>query len=169
MNATKRMHFARFTAALGALGLAAAASLGAACQSFVAPPEPAIDGLQSGVLSDVNAPLRLRFSKPIDPATLRVKVVKLEVDNEGNLPDERPEPVDLAPLYSHDPDDGDKAGKSSFEENDQSFVITPLARFPVGTKSWKEFRIGARRVETRFWWKVREAWAYITLSSLTTS
>lgn len=29
-------------------------------------------------------------------------------------------------------------------------------RFPVGTKSWKEFRIGARRVETRFWWKVRE-------------
>lgn len=29
-------------------------------------------------------------------------------------------------------------------------------RFPVGTKSWKEFRVGGRRVETRFWWKVRE-------------
>ena len=136
MNATKTktMHFARFTAALGALGLAAITGLGAACQSFEAPPEPSIDGLQSGVLSDVNAPLRLRFSKPIDPATLRVKVVRYETDDEGNLPDERPEPQELAPLFSHDPDEGDKAGKSSIEENDQSFIVTPLARFPVGTK-----------------------------------
>lgn len=136
MNATKTktMHFTRFTAALGALGLAAITGLGAACQSFEAPPEPSIDGLQSGVLSDVNAPLRLRFSKPIDPATLRVKVVRYETDDEGNLPDERPEPQELAPLFSHDPDEGDKAGKSSIEENDQSFIVTPLARFPVGTK-----------------------------------
>lgn len=29
-------------------------------------------------------------------------------------------------------------------------------RFPVGTKAWKEFRVGGRRVETRFLWKNRD-------------
>ncbi len=27
-------------------------------------------------------------------------------------------------------------------------------RFPVGTKAWKEFRLGDRKIETRFFWKV---------------
>jgi hypothetical protein len=29
-------------------------------------------------------------------------------------------------------------------------------RFPVGTKAWKEFKVGGRLVETRFLWKVRD-------------
>lgn len=29
-------------------------------------------------------------------------------------------------------------------------------KFPVGTKAWKEIRKGARKIETRFFWKVRE-------------
>jgi hypothetical protein len=33
--------------------------------------------------------------------------------------------------------------------------------FPIGTKLWKEFAFGSRRVETRFLWKVGEAeWAF---------
>jgi hypothetical protein len=33
--------------------------------------------------------------------------------------------------------------------------------FPVGTKFWKEFQFGGRRVETRFMWKAREdAWVF---------
>jgi hypothetical protein len=27
--------------------------------------------------------------------------------------------------------------------------------FPIGTKVWKEFRVGEKRIETRFYWKVR--------------
>jgi hypothetical protein len=114
-----------FVAALGVAG---------ACQEFVAPPEPEIEGLQSGVLTDVNAPLTLRFSKPIDPGTLRVKIVKLEFSQEGDLPDETQDPQPLQPIYSHDPDDGDKLGKSEMLDEDRALRITPLARFPVGTK-----------------------------------
>src|SRR5262249_2715497 len=29
-------------------------------------------------------------------------------------------------------------------------------RFPVGTKAWKEFRHGARKIETRFFWKAKD-------------
>lgn len=130
----KRMHITRFASLLAVAGL----GLAAACQSFVSPPEPAIEGLASGLLSDVNAPLVLRFSKPIDPATLRVKIIKLETDLEGNLADEVPvpggEPVELPSIYAHDPDAGDKLGKSELVDDDRAFRITPLARFPVGTK-----------------------------------
>src|SRR5262249_28271401 len=29
-------------------------------------------------------------------------------------------------------------------------------RFPVGTKAWKEFRHGAHKIETRFFWKAKD-------------
>lgn len=35
--------------------------------------------------------------------------------------------------------------------------------FPVGTKTWKEFRVGGKRIETRFYWKVSASqWAWAT-------
>lgn len=35
--------------------------------------------------------------------------------------------------------------------------------FPVGTKTWKEFRVNGRRVETRFYWKVSATqWVWTT-------
>lgn len=36
-------------------------------------------------------------------------------------------------------------------------------QFPVGTKTWKEFRVNGRRVETRFYWKLSTTeWAWTT-------
>jgi hypothetical protein len=36
-------------------------------------------------------------------------------------------------------------------------------RFPVGTKTWKEFRVNGRRVETRLYWKFApDQWAWTT-------
>ena len=90
---------------------AAVVALAASCQSYVAPPVGTIDGLANGLLRTPAAPLVIDFSKPIDPATLSVKVIRFDPDADGKLPDETGNPtVSLDPIFSYDPLDGDSGG-----------------------------------------------------------
>ena len=114
---------------------AVAVALAASCQSYVAPPVATIDGLADGLLTDPGAPLVIDFSKPIDPATLSVKVIRFDPDADGKLPDETGDPtVSLNPIFSYDPLDGDSGGTSSLDPTNTVYTITPLARLPVGPK-----------------------------------
>ncbi|MEO6419982.1 MAG: hypothetical protein ABIP39_11270 [Polyangiaceae bacterium] len=123
------------TLLLHSLFFALALALTPACEKYVAPPAATIDGIQDGVLADSNAPLVVRFSKSVDPSTLRVKVVTLELDADGHFSDERgDQSTDLKPLFSHDPDDGDKGGVAELLDDDTTLKITPKGRFPVGPK-----------------------------------
>lgn len=72
----------------------------AACETFNAPPEPSLPEANGGLLTDPAAPLVVRFTKPVDPKTLEVKLVKNEVDERQRLSDERgPESTPLDPIY----------------------------------------------------------------------
>src|SRR5688572_15589742 len=63
------------------------ASLG--CETFDPPPEPAIEGLDNGVMTTApDAPLRMTFSERFVGDSLRMKIVRAEFDGEGNLLDE---------------------------------------------------------------------------------
>ena len=106
------------------------------CDTYYAPPSIDIDGLTQGVLHDPGAPIVIDFGKPIQPDTLKLSIVKYEADDLGNLLDERgDDSVPLKPIYQLDPDAGiELGGKSGLSEDGTQFVITPLARMPVGTK-----------------------------------
>ncbi|MEO8797080.1 MAG: hypothetical protein ABI551_04275 [Polyangiaceae bacterium] len=107
----------------------------AACAGYRSPPVVTIAGLDQGKLADSAQPLVLLFSKPIDPETLSVKVIRFDPDPNGKLPDELGDPtVDLAPLYTYDSVNGDVGGTGVLDPNGTSFTITPDARFPVGPK-----------------------------------
>jgi hypothetical protein len=106
-----------------------------ACEGYVAPPEPSIDGLRDGVLGSPSAALRVRFSKPVDQDSVRVKVIKYATDTEGNLGDETTDPeLTLDVLASHDPVEGDVGVQTSFAEDDTVFELLPKGAFPVGSK-----------------------------------
>ncbi len=108
----------------------------AGCDTYHAPPSIDIDGLEQGVLHDPGAPIVLDFGKPIQPDTLKVSIVRYEADDVGNLSDERgDDSVPLKPIYAYDPDAGiETGGHSALSDDATQFVITPLARMPVGTK-----------------------------------
>jgi hypothetical protein len=109
--------------------------LAASCQTYVAPPVATIEGLDSGLLSDPSQPLVLDFSKPIDPTTLSVKVIRFDPNSMGQLPDETGDPtVSLDPLFSHDEVDGDSGGTGTLDSTNTVYTIVPKARLPVGPK-----------------------------------
>ncbi|MBK8217445.1 MAG: hypothetical protein IPK71_27275 [Myxococcales bacterium] len=105
-----------------------------ACERYVAPPEVVVVGAKDGVLTDVKAPLVLSFTKPVNRATLDVKIVPLDLDLEGNLPDERGEASEeLKPLFSYTELET-LGGESDVDPEDTRLVIRPKAPFPVGQK-----------------------------------
>jgi hypothetical protein len=110
-------------------------ALAASCQTYVAPPVATIEGLDSGLLTNPAEPLVLEFSKPIDPATLSVKVIRFDPNSLGQLPDETGDPtVSLDPLFSHDAVDGDSGGTGTLDSTNTVYTIVPKARLPVGPK-----------------------------------
>jgi hypothetical protein len=73
----------------------------AACEQFDAPPEPSLPEANGNLLSDPAAPVLVRFTKPVDPKTLELKIVKNEVDERQRLSDERgPDSTPLDPIYA---------------------------------------------------------------------
>lgn len=121
---------------LGSLVLTAAlASIG--CDEYVGAPRASIDGLAQGTLDDPKAPLRVLFDRPIDPATLQLKVVRLIVDEEGRLGDEDEDSAtELDILYSYDatakfPNEG---GKGTIDDAGMAISIVPDESWPIAEK-----------------------------------
>lgn len=105
------------------------------CAIYHAPPTVSIVGLESGVLYDSKAPLRLDFGLPVEPSTVRMKIATLTTNLEGELGDEDTDPsTELEVLASHDPDVGDVGGVGTFEADDRVFTFTPQSALPVGPK-----------------------------------
>lgn len=117
-----------------ATALALLAPLLAACAVYDAPPSAAIDGLENGLLP-AGSSLDVVFSEPIDPATLRLSVVPLVTDVEGNLADEDDkDETKLEPLFTHDPAGADSGGTGELLESNTVFRIVPSKPLPVGPK-----------------------------------
>ncbi len=114
-----------------AIVLAFPLALTSACEKFDAPPSPTLAEAHDGLLSDPAAPITVTFTKPIEISTLRLEIVRNVVDIEGNLPDEVDPPGDLSPLFSHDPDDGDRGGSLELSPDAKSVRITPKTPLPI--------------------------------------
>jgi hypothetical protein len=123
----------RLYPALLAAALLAAES---GCAVYEGPPQVTIEGQDNGQLSDSKAPIVLVFSKPVDPATVRVKIARLTadaLDAEGNLGDEDDNPkTKLDVLFSTDPETGHVGGFAFLEDDHTRLTIKPKAAFPAG-------------------------------------
>ncbi len=117
------------TALLGTALLAAAPG----CAVYEGPPQVKLDGITNGYLSDTKAPVVLEFSKPVDPATVRVKIIRRVIDTEGNLADEDDDPkTNLDILFSTDPTAEDVGGFALLSDDKTKLTIKPKAAFSAG-------------------------------------
>jgi hypothetical protein len=105
--------------------VAATAALTSSCDKFNAPPEVAVVGLKDGRLADSKAPIELAFSEPVDPASLSVKIVRLQTDAEGNLEgDPGAAPDHKTAVIFERSAAGETGGVSQFLESNTRFRIT---------------------------------------------
>jgi hypothetical protein len=95
------------------------------CEKYDAPPEPIIVGLVDGVLPDFNAPVVLDFHEAVKEGSLEVRVVLVEVDEEGDL-------VEAPTVYfdSKRPE----GGSATFNEARTRYTIALDATLPVGPR-----------------------------------
>jgi hypothetical protein len=115
--------------------LAVASPAFSGCETYVAPPKPSLADLDNGLLGDPTKPLVLDFSKPIDPGSLRVHVVRLILDDRGFLADEGPDPTGpLSSLYDFAPDGTETGGSSQLSPDHLTFTVTPKVELPLGTR-----------------------------------
>jgi hypothetical protein len=113
------------------LGLALLAAPG--CAVYEGPPEVTIDGVTNGQLTDSTAAIVLVFSKPVDPATVKIQVVRLVTDIEGNLADEdSDDATKLDVLFSTDPLKGNIGGFGFLAKDHTRFTIKPKVAFAAG-------------------------------------
>ena len=121
---------------LGTLLLSTALfSLG--CEKYVGAPRASIEGIEQGTLADPKAPLRILFDRAIDPATLKLKVVRLVTDPEGLLGDEdSDEKTELDIVYSFDASEKfpNKGGKGTVDEAGTAISIVPKDPWPIAEK-----------------------------------
>jgi hypothetical protein len=110
-------------------------SLAGGCGHYDPPPGVTVLGLSAGTLADPRAPLVIDFGKPIDPATLRLKIAFLETDPEGDLPDEDGNPdTELRLIARKDSSEGDLGAQFDLEPDGSHLRITTPAALPVGPK-----------------------------------
>ena len=123
----------RRSVGLGALTGAALVFAGA-CETYDSPPRPSLEGIDDGVLPEREAPIVIVFSEPIVPETLRVQIMELEVDVEGNLFDEDADPnTNPNAFFGYDPVTLNNFGGTGVLSDDRTrFTITPTAPLPLG-------------------------------------
>ncbi len=101
------------------------------CEKYDAPPTPTLPNAADGLLADPAAPVVVKFTKPIELATLRLSLARNLVDIEGNLGDEADPPTGLSTLFTHDSDDGDKGGTLELSPDATTVTITPKTPLPI--------------------------------------
>ncbi|CAN5193037.1 hypothetical protein BH09MYX1_BH09MYX1_57530 [soil metagenome] len=105
--------------------------LAPACDVYEAPPEAFLPQANANLLPDPTAPLVVQFTKPIDPASLQLKVVKSILDSRGRLGDESDPPGDLQAVYTFSDRDGEKGGIGEFSADGMRFTVAPTGAFPI--------------------------------------
>jgi len=110
-------------------------AFGAGCELYDGPPKPAIIGADDGLLDDRDAPIVLSFGEPIDPTTLKARILRLETDVEGNLLDEDDDPeTEPEEFFLYTPDFPGVGGTAELVDGNTALVIRPSAPLPVGPK-----------------------------------
>lgn len=126
-----------FSGLLLATALLATSPLFAGCETYEGVPYASIAGLQNGFLIDKDAPLVLDFTRKVDVSTVKVMVLRLETDEEGNLADEDADPETvLEPLFAFDGANPDATvgGAATFDAELQHLTIDPDLNFPLAEK-----------------------------------
>lgn len=119
--------------ALTSVSAVALVSLFGACAPFDFPATAEIDGTQTGsILPDNSQPLTVRFSKPIKPETLDLRVVPLDLDEEGQLADEADPDVELDSYARYYGFSGTtQNGRSELLDDNKTLRLFPAVPFPV--------------------------------------
>lgn len=117
-------------------------------ETYDAPPKPYIVGLAEGVLGDPTQPVVIKFSEPVNPATLKARIIRLDTDTEGNLYDEDADPnttVETLVDYPHKfvtvdedgdplpPEDLDKT-ISELSADGLTLSLRPVKTLPTGPR-----------------------------------
>lgn len=125
----------------------------AGCETYDSPPRPSIEGIVDGILTDPGQPIVVRFSEPIDPETLRIQVIKLVTDIEGNLLDEDPdENTVIQSFFSLDPATGNNfGGTPTFLDNDKALRIALNDQLPIGPSLAILIEPGLKDLEGNEW------------------
>lgn len=126
-----RPHRARVARAL-AVVVAGGCAVVSACDVFDPPPTARIVGLQEGTLSDSSAPLVVSFSEPVVLESLKLEVVRLATDVEGNLGDEDDDPSTGLDLLYRFTDAGEELGFGAVAPDRKSISITFSETPPIG-------------------------------------
>ncbi|MBM4360606.1 MAG: hypothetical protein FJ096_21065 [Deltaproteobacteria bacterium] len=133
--------------------LLAAAPLLAGCFTVDNPPTPAVVGLVDGVLTNTAAPFVVAFSEPVVPSSLRMRIVRYELDVEGNLYDADADPdTQLDVLF--DSADG-TGGTATLDEARTTATVTLAAPPPIGPQLALVIDPGLRD-DAGNTWKVRQ-------------
>jgi len=120
---------------LSALALMIAVVVAPGCETYDSPPRPSIYGLTAdGGLVDNTAPIILTFSEPVVKDSLRVQVVKLVTDTEGNLGDEDDDDsTQLESFFADDPVTANIfGGKLTWSADRTTARIDLDATLPIG-------------------------------------
>ncbi|MEP7120763.1 MAG: hypothetical protein ABJE95_07635 [Byssovorax sp.] len=105
------------------------------CADYEDPPSVTLDGVTNGHLSDTKAPLVLTFSKPPDPATVHIEIVRFVTDVEGDLADEDSNPattLDVLYKFPSGLGEGAVSGPGVFSSDGTRLTITPKTELPIG-------------------------------------
>jgi hypothetical protein len=106
------------------------------CELYDAPPRVSVVGSVDGVVGDSSA-LVLELSEEVDLSTVRLKLVRLDTDLEGNLADEDADPnTTLEPIFVIDglgPSSPAPLGATVTLEGTR-LRIEPTGAFPIGPK-----------------------------------
>ncbi len=116
------------------IGLVLAALIATGCETYDSPPRPSIVGLTEGVLADPGAPIVIQFSEPIVADTLKIAIVRLVTDQEGNLLDEDDDDATVLEEYFHyDPTTANIFGGTGTLSDDRTQFVIEGATLPIGT------------------------------------
>lgn len=126
------MHRASIALSLVAL---AASTLVPACDTYHPAPEPALVGPSDNILADTSAPIELSFKPAFVASTLNLKVVRYDIDGEGNLYDEDADPnTTLDVLFSTQPGAADVGGTHEVTGDGTGLKIKLDKEPPVGPR-----------------------------------
>ena len=126
----------RSVLALASLAILSLPLVSAGCEEFVydSPPRPQIEGLVDNQLTSLEAPLVITFSEPVDEASLHLRLVLLDVDNEGNLGDEDEDPkTENTQLFEFvGSTKASTGGTGTLSEDRTRFSIDLMGTAPIG-------------------------------------